>query len=187
MTRPYTLGTRGEAKNQTRERIVEAAEFEFSLKWFDEVSLQGIANAAGVGIQTVLRHFPTKETLFQWAAKGALERADQTRSRLPTTSLQESLTVLWDYFEAYGALILHYLDQLDRSSVFVEITSEGSAAHRRWAQHLFGTFLDVDDPSVQLLLDVRTWEFLRHRLGLSRVDAQSSLSRLVSGLIRQRE
>ena len=182
MTRTYTLRTRGEAKTKTREQILGAAKAEFSAKWFDEVTLQQVADLAKVGIQTVLRHFPTKEALFLSASQGALERADGSRSQQATSGWRESVRILWDYFETHGALVLHYLDQFERNLIFSEITERGRAAHVRWVRQLFGPFLVVDDPGVQLLLDIRTWEFFRHRLGLTRVEGEVALCGLIAKL-----
>lgn len=48
---------------QNRERLLEAADRLF-MKGLDKVALKDVARAAGVGIGTVYRHFPTKEDLI---------------------------------------------------------------------------------------------------------------------------
>ena len=49
---------------RNRERILEAANTVFSAGGSD-ASLEAVARAAGVGIGTLYRHFPTREALFE--------------------------------------------------------------------------------------------------------------------------
>src|ERR1700752_1938520 len=49
---------------RNRERVLEAAKVVFSTGGA-EASLEAVARAAGVGIGTLYRHFPTREALFE--------------------------------------------------------------------------------------------------------------------------
>jgi AcrR family transcriptional regulator len=49
---------------RNRERVLEAAKVVFSAGGAD-ASLEAVARAAGVGIGTLYRHFPTREALFE--------------------------------------------------------------------------------------------------------------------------
>src|SRR5712672_4020978 len=49
---------------RNRERVLEAAKGVFS-QGGPEASLEAVARAAGVGIGTLYRHFPTREDLFE--------------------------------------------------------------------------------------------------------------------------
>jgi AcrR family transcriptional regulator len=49
---------------RNRERVLEAAKVVFSTGG-PEASLEAVARAAGVGIGTLYRHFPTREALFE--------------------------------------------------------------------------------------------------------------------------
>jgi AcrR family transcriptional regulator len=71
--RRYTLGKRGEAKDETRRRIVEA-----TLQLYREVGIGGatvprIARAADVAPATVRNHFPEPNALAQAAADAILD------------------------------------------------------------------------------------------------------------------
>jgi len=50
---------------RNRERVLEAAREVFSAGGADDASLEAVARAAGVGIGTLYRHFPTREALFE--------------------------------------------------------------------------------------------------------------------------
>src|SRR5258707_1711483 len=49
---------------RNRERVLEAAKAVFSAGGA-QASLEAVARAAGVGIGTLYRHFPTREALFE--------------------------------------------------------------------------------------------------------------------------
>ena len=56
-TRPYTMRARAEAAQATAERILDAALEAFGSSAFSEVTLQEIADRAGVSVQTIIRRF----------------------------------------------------------------------------------------------------------------------------------
>jgi AcrR family transcriptional regulator len=58
---------------RNRERLLEVAVRSFSLDGPD-VPLESIAKAAGVGIGTLYRHFPTREALVEAAYRNELDR-----------------------------------------------------------------------------------------------------------------
>jgi AcrR family transcriptional regulator len=71
--RDLTVGIRRSEKStrkpradaiRNRERVLEAAKVVFSAGG-PEASLEAVAQAAGVGIGTLYRHFPTREALFE--------------------------------------------------------------------------------------------------------------------------
>jgi AcrR family transcriptional regulator len=65
--RPRTDATRN------RERVLEAAKVVFSAGGAD-ASLEAVARRAGVGIGTLYRHFPTRETLFEAVYRREVEQ-----------------------------------------------------------------------------------------------------------------
>jgi AcrR family transcriptional regulator len=75
------LTVRADAR-RNRDRIVETARALFKAKGFNDVSMDEVAKAAGVGAGTLYRHFPTKEALYDavleaWTEKvrAAVDRA----------------------------------------------------------------------------------------------------------------
>jgi AcrR family transcriptional regulator len=58
---------------RNRERVLEAAKAVFSAGGAD-ASLEAVARRAGVGIGTLYRHFPTRETLFEAVYRREVEQ-----------------------------------------------------------------------------------------------------------------
>ncbi len=71
---------------RNRERVLEAAKTVFSTGG-PETSLEAVARAAGVGIGTLYRHFPTREALFEAVYRREVQQlvdlAEQLRHEAP--------------------------------------------------------------------------------------------------------
>ena len=82
-TRPYRMTARAAAVGETRERILEAAVALHLRRMSAEISLADIAAEAGVSVQTVLRHFGTREGLLESALQWATDDIAQERHAEP--------------------------------------------------------------------------------------------------------
>ncbi|MEM5517989.1 TetR/AcrR family transcriptional regulator [Henriciella sp. AS95] len=60
---PVKYPLRSKRKAETRRKLVQAAQSVFFAKGYDEATLDEIADAAGVHVQTLYRHFATKQEL----------------------------------------------------------------------------------------------------------------------------
>src|SRR5215472_153231 len=78
-TRQYTQRARAEAAEATGRRIVEAFLARLMGQWFDEITLDQVAEDAGVTVQTVVRRFGGKEGLLASAAKAFGEQVEAQR------------------------------------------------------------------------------------------------------------
>ena len=84
MTTKYPLRTKRKA--ETRRKIVRAAQGIFYRKGYDATTLEEIAEAAGVHVQTLYRHFPTKQQLasagdWHWFERFKTEISDPARTQ----------------------------------------------------------------------------------------------------------
>jgi AcrR family transcriptional regulator len=82
------MSLRERKKQETRQRIGEAAHRLFDERGFDAVTVASVAEAAGVSEGTVFNYFPTKEDLF-YSGMEAFEAAlvEAIRTRSPGTSV----------------------------------------------------------------------------------------------------
>jgi AcrR family transcriptional regulator len=76
---------------RNRERVLEAAKAVFSAGGAG-ASLEAVAQAAGVGIGTLYRHFPTREALFEAVYRREVEQladlAEQLKQEAPIDALR---------------------------------------------------------------------------------------------------
>ena len=82
---------------RNRERLLQAAKTVFSAGASD-VSLETVAKAAGVGIGTLYRHFPTREALFEALYRREVEQLVALAGRL--TAESEPLDALRHWLHA---------------------------------------------------------------------------------------
>src|SRR5882762_6255563 len=100
---------------RNRQRLLDAAKAVFAEK-AASASLEEIARAAGVGIGTLYRHFPTRDALIEAVYRYEVEQLALAATRLsakhpPVRALREWLLVFVDYLDAkYGmAAVLNLL------------------------------------------------------------------------------
>ena len=95
-------GLRADAR-QNREKLLAAAAELFATSGV-EVSLQAVADRAGVGIGTLYRHFPTRNTLVEATYRNEVERLCDAAAELQHTRPPEVALAEWmDRFVAYVA------------------------------------------------------------------------------------
>src|SRR3954453_2940127 len=70
---------------RNRERVLEAAKSVFSAGG-PEASLEAVARRAGVGIGTLYRHFPTRETLFEAVYRREVEQLVELAEELKSAA-----------------------------------------------------------------------------------------------------
>jgi AcrR family transcriptional regulator len=103
------MSNAGERKPRTdalrnRERLVETAKAAFADQGA-EVSLDDVAKAAGLGVGTLYRHFPTRDALVEAVYRAEVERLAQAAGRLaaerpPVEALRDWMRVFVDYIAA---------------------------------------------------------------------------------------
>ncbi|MCW4589169.1 TetR/AcrR family transcriptional regulator [Gluconacetobacter entanii] len=89
------------------------------------VSMRDIARRAGVGFATLLRHFPTRETLFEALLRTALDELTRTAERLeksasPSNALLSWLSEAVRFMGAYNGVV---------SMMSIALEDENSALH----------------------------------------------------------
>jgi len=71
---------------RNRERVLEAAKLVFAAGG-PEASLEAVARQAGVGVGTLYRHFPTRQTLFEAVYRREVEQLVELAEQLATADL----------------------------------------------------------------------------------------------------
>jgi AcrR family transcriptional regulator len=99
---------------RNRARVLEAADAVFAAKG-TSASTEEVARAAGVGIGTVFRHFPTKEALLEAVLAGRLTRLAEEAGRL---------TASGDPGAAFFAFVTHVVEQSAAKNAFGDALAE---------------------------------------------------------------
>jgi AcrR family transcriptional regulator len=190
-TRPYTMTTRAEATERTRNRIMDAALALSTEKPLAAISLPDIARLAEVSVQTVLRQFESRDGVLDATIDFA--RAAVTAERRTTPGdVPTAIRVLVDHYERRGDGVLLLLGQETWEARAATVTEGGRRLHREWVTEVFAPILahapaDGRDELVDLLVvatDVYTWKLLRRDRRLSRSDTVSRMLLLVESVLK---
>src|SRR3954469_21538504 len=140
--RPYRQGARAAAAAENTRRIVAAADALFAERLDDQVSLADVAADAGVGLQTLIRRFPTKEALVAGVGAIVPESVIAPCSHAPLGDVAGAVANLVEHYEDTGDVTLHLLAQEGRVAPFAEATADGRRLHREWTERVFAPYLD---------------------------------------------
>ena len=103
MSTKYPLRT--QRKAETRKKIVRAAQDIFYRKGYDATTLEEIAEAAGVHVQTLYRHFANKQEL---ASSGDTRWFERFREKITDPS---RTSTTFDFWREWLVFSLSYLTQ----------------------------------------------------------------------------
>lgn len=187
-TRPYKLGARAAAMEQTRSRIIEAALGLWRERWYDEVTLADVARAAEVSVQTVVNHFHGKEGLVEAVADWMTPRVEAVREA-PVGDLPRIVTALFDDYEVYGEATVRWNAEAARVPAIAGVLGHARASHRAWLERVFADRLPARGAARErgLVLhysatDVHLWKLWRRDLGLSRQTAERAMRDLLTAV-----
>ena len=188
--RSYRMQARAETTAATRGRILEAVEAAFDELLIDEITLAGIARRAGVSVQTVLRHFDSREGLFMATLQHTSERMLSSRGIERSGETGEVVGNLVDHYEEFGDRILRMLSQEDRHAELQMITDLGRAFHVEWCKRAFAPALRGlrgaqrrrRVAQIAALTDVYVWKLLRRDRDLGLAQTKLAICDLIEGL-----
>ena len=191
--RPYRKTARARAELENEEAILRAARSAFRDEPFDRVTLKGIALESGVTVQTVIRRFGSKESLFEALVEQERPRVLASREVSPDASVWQAMEALIDHYEQDGDLILNFVAQETRIEAIRSVVSEGRVIHRQWIERycapvLAGLSGDEREYALAAAIaatDLGTWKLLRRDLGYSRDAVVTIMTGLVTGIERR--
>jgi AcrR family transcriptional regulator len=188
--RTYTMTTRAEAVEATRRSIMQAAWDLQTQKLLASISLDDIAERAGVSVQTVLRQFGNRTQLFEAAmAYGAAVVSEERRTT--PGDIDGAVRVIVDHYELRGDGVILMLAQERDQEAIAKITDHGRGLHRDWVRDVFAPQLDMSPATerealIDLLVvatDVYTWKLLRRDRGHSRGATEQRIRRLLDAIL----
>lgn len=187
--RGYRMVARADATAALRERILDVADELFSAR-SDRFSLDDVAVGAGTTVQTVLRHFGSKEGVIETTLRRTSDRIRRQRAEAPAGDVRGAIRNLVDHYEEYGDRALRMLAEESRSPVVEEAVDNGRVVHRQWVSMIFAAQLDGLRGRVRqrrfaqlvAICDVYMWKLLRRDLGLERQATETALVELIEAL-----
>ena len=192
--REYRMVARADAATATRERIIDATG---ALFWNSigsglslDFSLEEVASGAGTTVQTVLRHFGSKEHLIEAAMRSGGERISQERALAPVGDVPGAVGNLVGHYERHGDLVMRMLAEEHRSPALREVIEGGRQIHHGWVTRTFapqlgrlrGAARKRRMAQLVTVCDVYTWKLLRRDMKLGPRQVEAALIELIEGL-----
>jgi AcrR family transcriptional regulator len=185
------MGARAEAAQRTIASIHAAAVDLFRSRPFADVTLQAVAEASGVTLQTILRRFGSKENLFMSAAKAHADGVIRSRAVDRPADVASIVETLVASYEEMGDLGWRGVSQEDQFPLIKQLLDDARARHRQWVETCFADAIvrtrgQERERRVLLLFaatDFYIWKLYRRDLGLSRRLATARMIDLVSAVV----
>ncbi|MDE2602670.1 MAG: TetR/AcrR family transcriptional regulator [Bradyrhizobium sp.] len=191
--RVYRQSARANAVQDTEQQIVGALIALLAERWFDEITLDHIAAAAGTTRQTVIRRFGSKTGVLSAMAAQMDVSIQAQRWSAPAQSVADIVMLLMDDYERTGDIIVRTLGQEARIPEFAAVLDRGRKGHREWTEDMFRAWLDKldgqarGDRLAQLLVqtDVWVWHLLRRTQGHSAAQTYRLMTQAIERLLRE--
>lgn len=170
--RQYQQKARALAAEATGARILDAFIKRIEEQWFEDVTLDVVAQDAGVTVQTVVRRFGGKAGLLD-AARAHMEASIQVRRDIVPGNIDHTVDVLVEDYEAVGHLVLRLLGQEERHAVLKPVVDTGRRGHREWLAKIFAGTLDglpsarrtATLDALVVATDIYVWKLVRLDMG----------------------
>lgn len=190
--RSYTMTNRARAAEERGDRMLDAALRRFATALFDEVTLDAIADDAGVTVQTVIRRFGSKEDLFSLLIEreGVRILADRTPASSDRGDIAAAVRALVSHYERDGAMVLNLLRQEDRFPLIAETLETARRVHEVWVEEQLQLLLDGSSGDERRLrldallaaTDIYVWKVLRVDRGRSVEEVEEAMLALLEGI-----
>jgi AcrR family transcriptional regulator len=183
-TRKYTMGARAQAVEQTRSRILHTTIALAGERPFADITLDAVAELAGVSVQTILRQFGSRDGLVAAGAELATAEIIEER-RTPAGDVPAAMRSLADHYEQLGRTALLMLAQEGHDDLARQVTDRGKAMHRQWVTEAFAP-ATADERVLDLLVvatDVYTWKLMRIDRGHTRAVTERRMHDLVDAVL----
>ena len=189
--RPYRMGARALAAEETGRRVIRAALEMFGEGPFEDITLDAVAGRAGVTLQSVLRKFGSKAGLIAAAATQGAEQVMSQRDQAPVGDVHGAIANLFDHYEEWGDVALRTVAQEERYEEIAEIARNGRALHAAWVERVFepelkrrrGNARAMRRAQLVAICDVTMWKLLRREMKWSDTQAMAYFARVARALL----
>lgn len=188
------MQSRAEAMAGTGEKILDAVDALLEERRLDQITLAEVARRSGITVQTVLRHYGSRDGMLAAALVRLGLRMGKDRDSARPGDVEHAVGILVDHYEEFGDRILLLLANEDREPFLRTLADAGRRYHREWCEEVFAPALaglagvERKRRTAQLVVaaDIYTWKLLRRGSQLSIRQTKLAIGELLEPLMRQR-
>jgi len=189
--RSYVQTARAAASRETDDAIVTGFRALLEERWYDELTLDDVAQRAGTTRQTVIRRFGGKAGLLAAFTRHIGNEIETRRAATKTGDLAGAAAIVVADYEATGEMVLRLLSLEGRIPEIAATLEIGRTGHRRWVEHIFAPGLAAFPESERLTrlshllvaTDVWSWFLFRRTQGHSVEETVRLMSALIAEIL----
>lgn len=186
------MRARAEAAEATRLHIIEAAIALFMERDLRGMTLEAVAERAGVTLQTVLRRFGSKAGLVAAATEHKAAQVQRMRTPERAGDVRAALRALVSTYEELGDLNWRMLCHEAQDPALHTLLERARAVHSAWLEQVFAAHLPARGAERKRRLallfaatDFYVWKLSRRDLDRSREETERSMRELVEALLER--
>lgn len=191
--RKYEQSARREAVLARRQRVIDTLLATGRRVAYDEITLELLAEGAGVSVRTITRLFGSKEGIFRALMESGAAREISRRVAVPG-DIPSIVAVLSERYEATSDVEMRNISLQDSTPLFAEWIQEARAAHLEWLATMFAPWLPEKGPlrTERLMAlfgatEIYVWFSVRRRLRHGRKIADSVMTETLTALVERWE
>lgn len=185
------MAARAEAAARTGREILAAAAALWRERPIDEITLEAIAERAGVSVRTVIRRFGSKQGVIAACLEADAAGIAAERGQAAAGDVDGALEILLAHYERDGDAVLRTLALEETLPEAKAIAATGRAGHREWCARVFAPHLPPAGDGAHAArldafvaaTDLYAWKLPRRDLGRSAEETGRVMRTLVDGLI----
>ena len=184
--RTYRATVQAEMKALSRQRIIDTVVALNEDEWLDTITLQQVADEAGLTVKTVQRHFGSKENLLVEVHTDVLARPEMQRREPESGNVTEAVSCVVAHYEVMGRSLWRLLMQEDRYPSLRPLLENGRSFHATWVQQAFAPQLATQPNLLNplyTLTDLFTWKLLRLERGLSMAETEETMGGMITAVL----
>lgn len=190
--RKYNMSIRTKKAEATEKSILKAIGELWINNPIRDITLEMIADKAGVTERTVLRKFGSKDELYETAIKQDAAGIQSIKDEAETGNIEQSVQTLMKEYSLTGMAAIRTLAVEFEFPIAGKILKKGRESHKFWCERVFGPYLPpVHHPKYTLYLgaiyastDVNKWKLLHKDLGYSEQETASIFKMTIESIIK---
>jgi len=189
--REYDNSKRHREAEQTKLEIVQALGRLWMKYSLTDITLDMVAEEAGVTTRTVLRKFGSRDGLLNETLNYDTGNISSDRHNAKVGDVEDILNTLLDNYETMGDAAIRTIHLEPELEIARKIGEQGRKVHRDWCKKMFAPYLPNETSSeyeIKLTAfiastEIYLWKLMRKDLGLSKKETFQVFKRMLEGLI----
>lgn len=159
-----------------------------------DITLDMVAEEAGVSVRTILRKYNSKEGLFEAALDKDVAGIQAIKDEAVPGDIYQAVDLLLKEYQFTGDAAIRTLALENELPIAGRILNVGRKMHTQWCERVFAEYLpskksknySTSVGAFYAATDVYNWKLLKHDLKFSNEEIREILINTLQGLIQQK-